>query len=68
MASKPGRAWRRSELIQEVWDYEYVGDARVVDVHVGQIRKKIEPNPESTTYIATVRGVGYKFVDPKAPE
>ncbi|MDY6805377.1 MAG: response regulator transcription factor [Cyanobacteriota bacterium] len=68
LASKPGRAWRRSELIQEVWDYEYVGDARVVDVHIGQIRKKIEPKPESTTFITTVRGVGYKFEDVKAPE
>ncbi len=68
LASKPGRAWRRSELIQEVWDYEYVGDARVVDVHVGQIRKKIEPEPESTTFITTVRGVGYKFEAVKAPE
>jgi len=38
--SKSSRVWRRSELIQEVWDYEYVGDQRVVDVHIGQIRKK----------------------------
>ena len=40
LASHPGRVWRRSELIQKVWDYDYVGDQRVVDVHVGQIRKK----------------------------
>jgi len=68
LASKPGRAWRRSELIQEVWDYEYVGDARVVDVHVGQIRKKIEPNPSDPTFIQTIRGVGYKFELTPAPE
>ena len=61
LASKPGRAWRRAELIQEVWDYEYVGDARVVDVHIGQIRKKIEPEPDGPIFIKTVRGVGYKF-------
>ncbi|MEM7647757.1 MAG: response regulator transcription factor, partial [Cyanobacteria bacterium P01_A01_bin.70] len=42
LASHPGRVWRRAELIQKVWDYEYVGDQRVVDVHIGQIRKKIE--------------------------
>ena len=40
LASHPGRVWRRAELIQKVWDYEYVGDQRVVDVHIGQIRKK----------------------------
>ena len=40
LAGNPGRVWRRSDLIQQVWDYEYVGDQRVVDVHIGQIRKK----------------------------
>ena len=61
LASHPARVWRRSELIQEVWDYEYVGDQRVVDVHIGQIRKKIEIDPTHSTLIHTIRGVGYKF-------
>lgn len=61
LASHPARVWRRSELIQEVWDYEYVGDQRVVDVHIGQIRKKIEVDPTQSTLIHTIRGVGYKF-------
>lgn len=61
LASHPGRVWRRSELIQEVWDYEYVGDQRVVDVHIGQIRKKIEIDATQPILIRTVRGVGYKF-------
>ena len=61
LASKPGRAWRRSELLQEVWDYDYEGEQRVVDVHVGQIRKKIEPDTDKFTLIKTVRGVGYMF-------
>ncbi|MBS3028330.1 MAG: response regulator transcription factor [Dolichospermum sp. DET50] len=61
LASHPARVWRRSELIQEVWDYEYVGDQRVVDVHIGQIRKKIELDPTQSTLIHTIRGVGYKF-------
>lgn len=65
LASHPGRVWRRSELIQKVWDYEYVGDQRVVDVHIGQIRKKIEIDTSQPTLIQTVRGVGYKF---EAPE
>lgn len=61
LASRPGRVWRRDELIQNVWDYEYVGDQRVVDVHIGQIRKKIELDASEPSYIQTVRGVGYKF-------
>lgn len=65
LASHPGRVWRRAELIQKVWDYEYVGDQRVVDVHIGQIRKKIELDTTQPAMIQTVRGVGYKF-DPPA--
>ncbi len=61
LATRPGRVWRREELIQNVWDYEYVGDQRVVDVHIGQIRKKIENFPSAQCFIQTVRGVGYKF-------
>ncbi|MFK8183671.1 MAG: response regulator transcription factor [Phormidesmis sp.] len=64
LAGHPGRVWRRSELIQKVWDYEYVGDQRVVDVHIGQIRKKIEIDTTQPTLIQTVRGVGYKFEPP----
>jgi two-component system, OmpR family, response regulator len=64
LASHPGRVWRRAELIQKVWDYEYVGDQRVVDVHIGQIRKKIETDTSQPALIQTVRGVGYKFEAP----
>jgi len=65
LASNPGRVWRRAELIQKVWDYDYVGDQRVVDVHIGQIRKKIETDTSQPTMIQTVRGVGYKFEVPE---
>jgi len=61
LATKPGRVWRRAELLHEVWDYEYVGSDRVVDVHIGQIRRKIEPDGTQISMIQTVRGVGYKF-------
>ena len=61
LATKPGRALKRSELIQEVWDCEYVGDERVVDVHIGQIRKKLEHENDNLPKIITVRGVGYKL-------
>jgi DNA-binding response OmpR family regulator len=67
LASHPGRVWRRAELIQQVWDYEYVGDQRVVDVHIGQIRKKIEIHPTQSKLIQTIRGVGYKFECPNSP-
>ncbi|MEM8503790.1 MAG: response regulator transcription factor [Cyanobacteria bacterium P01_D01_bin.1] len=68
LAGHPGRVWRRAELIQKVWDYEYVGDQRVVDVHIGQIRKKIEIDTTQPTLIQTVRGVGYKFEPPDLSE
>jgi DNA-binding response OmpR family regulator len=66
LARNPGRVLRRSELIQEVWEYDYVGDQRVVDVHIGQIRKKIEIDSSQPSLIQTVRGVGYKFEAPSA--
>ncbi|WP_287128427.1 response regulator transcription factor [Candidatus Cyanaurora vandensis] len=61
LAQAPGKVWRRSDLIREVWGYDYVGDERVVDVHIGQIRKKLESNTSEPIYVKTVRGVGYKF-------
>jgi DNA-binding response OmpR family regulator len=61
LARHPGKVWRRAELIQEVWNYDYVGDPRVVDVHIGQIRKKLEEDTNQPALIQTVRGVGYKF-------
>lgn len=67
LASHPNRVWRRSELLQEVWDYDYVGDQRVVDVHIGQIRRKIEADASNPSIIQTVRGVGYKFEAPDVP-
>ena len=68
LARNPGRVWRRSDLIQQVWDYEYVGDQRVVDVHIGQIRKKIEIDTSQPALMQTVRGVGYKFEAPEMLE
>ncbi|MEY3870575.1 MAG: response regulator transcription factor [Microcoleaceae cyanobacterium] len=61
LASHPGRVWSRAQLLTEVWDYEYTGDQRVVDVHIGQIRKKIEGDQTQPYVIKTIRSVGYKF-------
>lgn len=61
LAKNANKVWRRSELIQEVWGYDYVGDQRVVDVHIGQIRRKLESSTQQQATIKTVRGVGYVF-------
>lgn len=68
LACHPGQVLRRSELIQEVWEYDYVGDQRVVDVHIGQIRKKIEIDASDPKLIQTIRGVGYKFEAPASQQ
>lgn len=61
LASHPGRVWTRSELLQQVWHTDYEGGQRVVDVHIRQIRQKIENNRLGMSFIETVRGIGYKF-------
>ena len=61
-----GRALSREQLIEQVWGYDYYGDERVVDVHVGRLRKKIEDDPANPTAIATVWGAGYRFEDEMA--
>ncbi|MBE9201318.1 MULTISPECIES: response regulator transcription factor [unclassified Nodularia (in: cyanobacteria)] len=66
LASHPGQAWSRTQLIQKIWGCEYVGDGRVVDVHIGQLRKKLEIDTTVPEFIKTVRGYGYKFEIPEA--
>ncbi|BAQ64514.1 response regulator transcription factor [Geminocystis sp. NIES-3709] len=61
LASNPGKVWRREDLVANVWQNNPIGDNRVVDVHIGQIRRKIELDSNNPRYITTVRGVGYKF-------
>lgn len=61
--SQPGRVWNRSQLIDKLWGDDFFGDERVVDTHVARLRKKVEPDPASPTFIKTVVGVGYKFED-----
>ncbi|HLP88481.1 MAG TPA: response regulator transcription factor [Nostocaceae cyanobacterium] len=64
LASHPGQAWSRAQLIQKIWGCDYVGDGRVVDVHIGQLRKKMEADSSMPEFIKTVRGFGYKFEAP----
>jgi two-component system alkaline phosphatase synthesis response regulator PhoP len=58
-----GRALSREQLIESVWGYDYYGDERVVDVHMGRLRKKIGDDPTQPYLIATVWGSGYRFED-----
>ncbi len=61
--SYPGRVWNRSQLIDKLWGSDFFGDERVVDTHIARLRKKIEPDPSSPTFVKTVIGIGYKFED-----
>lgn len=57
------RVFTRDELLMKIWGTDFLGESRTVDVHIKNLRKKIEDNPEEPAYIKTVRGVGYKLVD-----
>ncbi len=61
LARHQGRVLSREQLIEQVWGYDYYGDERVVDVHIGRLRKKIEAVHSGYLPIVTVRGVGYRF-------
>lgn len=59
LANNPGRVFTRSQLLQEVWGYDYFGGTRTVDVHIRRLRAKL--GTEHEQLIGTVRGVGYKL-------
>ncbi|HEX2729681.1 MAG TPA: response regulator transcription factor [Rubrobacteraceae bacterium] len=61
LASRPGMVFTRRQLLERVWGETYFGDDHVVDVHVANLRKKVEDDPASPRYVRTVRGVGYRF-------
>jgi DNA-binding response OmpR family regulator len=60
LAAHPGRVFTRAQLLERVWGDEYY-DNHVVDVHVANLRKKLEADPARPRYVETVRGVGYRF-------
>lgn len=62
LASAPGRVFTRAQLLERVWGWDYFGPERVVDVHIGNIRKVLGDDAANPRFIGTVRGVGYKFV------
>ena len=59
LAENHGMVFSREQLLEKVWGYDYFGEMRVVDVHVGHVRQKLGDE----TLISTIRGVGYRFED-----
>jgi two-component system response regulator RegX3 len=61
LASAPGRVFTRDELVRHLWQSDFVGDRRAIDVHVSNLRRKLELDPRNPKRLMTVRGVGYKL-------
>jgi two-component system response regulator ResD len=61
MASNPGRVYSRVELLEELWDFAFVGDPSTVTVHLRRLREKIESDPSNPRHLVTVWGAGYRF-------
>jgi len=61
LTASPGKVFSREELLHDVWQYEYFGDLRAVDVAVRRLREKIEEDPGQPRYVMTKRGVGYYY-------
>lgn len=66
LAEHKTKVLSRDQLLKEVWDYDFVGDTRIVDVHVSRLREKIEVDTRSPKYIKTIRGLGYKMEIPSS--
>jgi DNA-binding response OmpR family regulator len=65
LAKHPRQVFSRTQLLDNVWGYEFYGDESTVTVHVRRLREKIEPDATKPTYIQTVWGIGYKFEIPE---
>ncbi|ANZ94935.1 MULTISPECIES: response regulator transcription factor [Brochothrix] len=63
LAENKGKVFGRHHLLDVIWDYDYAGETRIVDVHVSHLREKIEEDTKKPRYIVTVRGFGYKMDD-----
>ena len=65
LIERQGRVITREHMLNSVWNYEFAGDSRIVDVHISHLRDKLEENPKQPKLIKTVRGLGYKLERPK---
>ncbi|MCH1627289.1 response regulator transcription factor [Ferdinandcohnia quinoae] len=68
LAKHKGRVLTRDQLLSAVWNYDFAGDTRIVDVHISHLREKIERDPKKPSMIKTIRGIGYKLEEPKLDE
>lgn len=66
LIERQGRVITREHMLNSVWNYEFTGDSRIVDVHISHLRDKLEENPKQPKLIKTVRGLGYKLERPKS--
>ncbi len=57
----PGRAFKRDEILNTIWGYDFVGDSKIVDVNIRRLRSKIEEDPSNPFYIETIWGMGYRW-------
>lgn len=65
LVKNKGRVLTRDQLLSTVWNYDFAGDSRIVDVHISHLREKIEQDTKKPLYIKTIRGLGYKLEEPK---
>lgn len=66
LANHRGKVFSRDQLLDAVWNYDYIGETRIVDVHVSHLRDKIEADTKKPQYIKTIRGFGYKMENVKS--
>jgi two-component system response regulator RegX3 len=66
LAEKPGQVFSRLEIMEELWQSEFSGDVRACDVHISNLRQKIERDPQDPELVVTVRGVGYRLAEGSA--
>ncbi|MDP4085345.1 MAG: response regulator transcription factor [Bacillota bacterium] len=64
LVQNKGRVLTRDQLLSTVWNYDFAGDTRIVDVHISHLRDKIEKDSKKPEYIKTIRGLGYKMEEP----
>ena len=57
----PGKAFKRDEILNIIWGYDFVGDSKIVDVNIRRLRSKVEQDPSKPEYIETVWGLGYRW-------
>ena len=65
LAESPGKVFSRRQIMEELWQTEFSGDVRACDVHISNLRQKVERDPQQPEIVVTVRRVGYKFAEPQ---